>query len=272
VHLAVSRVQYDDASEDCDFIGILSDLSEVQATSHLLERQQQLLGVLHLHRGLTDYQALMSGNQLWSFLKQALRELTRSDYALIGEVLTVDAQPALKIHAITDVAWDDASRQLMEQFKAGRMLLSNPHSLLGRVFAEGQTVLRNDMRAHAPSAFPPGHPPLSNFLGVPILDQGQVIGMFAIANGAQPYSAELVEWLEPFISTCALLIKLYRQLNERESFTEQLRQARDLAENASRAKSEFLSSMSHELRTPLNAILGFAQLLQSSSTRAASTC
>jgi PAS domain S-box-containing protein len=38
--------------------------------------------------------------------------------------------------------------------------------------------------------------------------------------------------------------------------------ARALAEQASAAKSEFLSSMSHELRTPLNAVLGFAQLLQ----------
>jgi PAS domain S-box-containing protein len=43
---------------------------------------------------------------------------------------------------------------------------------------------------------------------------------------------------------------------------EELREARDGAEHANRAKSQFLSRTSHELRTPLNAVMGFAQLLE----------
>lgn len=58
-----------------------------------------------------------------------------------------------------------------------------------------------------------------------------------------------------------------RQLNEEledrvEKRTRELLVAKDIAERANYAKSQFLSKMSHELRTPLNAILGFAQLIQ----------
>jgi PAS domain S-box-containing protein len=59
-----------------------------------------------------------------------------------------------------------------------------------------------------------------------------------------------------------IVLAAVRDVSERSALMSELRVARDLADAANWAKSEFLSRMSHELRTPLNAILGFAQLLE----------
>lgn len=60
-----------------------------------------------------------------------------------------------------------------------------------------------------------------------------------------------------------MMSAIMRDIREQKWREAELGAARDLAESASEAKGQFLTSMSHELRTPLNAILGFAQLLDS---------
>lgn len=57
-------------------------------------------------------------------------------------------------------------------------------------------------------------------------------------------------------------MSIREDITEIVELKESLEAAKEMAEKANQAKSQFLSSMSHELRTPLNAIIGFSQLLE----------
>ncbi len=59
------------------------------------------------------------------------------------------------------------------------------------------------------------------------------------------------------------VVAVTRDITALKEHGDELRAARELAERASHAKTQFLAHMSHELRTPLNAIIGFSEILES---------
>lgn len=75
-----------------------------------------------------------------------------------------------------------------------------------------------------------------------------------------PESGGLAELNDNNLST--LVDLLQRQIQVRKQIETELINAKEVAENATQAKSEFLSMMSHEIRTPLNAIIGLTYLMQ----------
>ena len=76
-----------------------------------------------------------------------------------------------------------------------------------------------------------------------------------IAGKNKMFSARIV-----FLDATKVLF-VGRDITESKQAEVALRDAKEAAEAAARAKSAFLSSMSHELRTPLNAVIGFAEML-----------
>ena len=89
-----------------------------------------------------------------------------------------------------------------------------------------------------------------------------LLGCFGVL--LRHYFPELV--IEPFIMMYVLLIMYHTIENPDLKMIRELQVAREQADKANKAKTDFLSSMSHEIRTPLNAIVGFSECIIDDTT------
>ncbi len=115
--------------------------------------------------------------------------------------------------------------------------------------------------------------PARSWLGVPLLQSGEVIGMLSLTRETlNPYQQPEVELAVTFAGQAALALENARLYEETTRFNQQLeyevRQrteaiqiAYEELEQLNRNKSDFISVVSHELRTPLTILHGYTQML-----------
>jgi K+-sensing histidine kinase KdpD len=173
-------------------------------------------------------------------------EVIKARYAAIG-VLAPDDR---LLESFTTYGIDDEQRALIGPPPRG-------HGILGLVIREGKPIRLPDLGRHPDSyGFPPHHPPMHSFLGVPIQGKRGIFGNLYLTEklGGGPFTDEDEHIAILLAAKTAAAVENARLHEESARLLEEVQQLHLLRER-------FFAMVNHELRNALAAVHGWAEML-----------
>ena len=186
----IARPYLDDNDRLIKYIGATLDITERKRDENKIQLQNALLqGINRIFEAALTAPTEASLGQV---CLDVAAEITGSSFGFIGEI----KEDGLYDIAISNPGWD-ACKLTDESGHRRPPGIFTMHGIYGRVIQDARGFYTNDPGSHPDRVgFPPGHPPLESFLGVPLLREGRAIGMVAVGNREGGYSPEQLEALE----------------------------------------------------------------------------